>query len=203
MSDPETLKIYDANAATYAADNQDYSQKDPRLQRFIAACPDGGWVLDLGCGPGISAAVMASAGLHTDAMDASAKMVALASAQQRVTAWQATFDALPRRNTSTGEALYDGIWANFSLLHAPRASFPGHLSAIKRSLKPGGVFYIALKLGKGEARDALGRLYTYYEEDTLQDLLITAGFSVKDCAFGKSKGLDGTMARWISVACHG
>lgn len=197
MSDAETLRIYDDKAADYAALNQDYLSQDPRLHSFIAACPSGGRVLDLGCGPGTSAAVMAAAGLQTDATDASAEMVALAKALDGVTAWQATFEAI------AGESIYDGVWANFSLLHAARVSFPGHLAAIKHSLKPGGVFYIALKLGKGEARDALGRLYTYYEEDDLKDLLMTAGFSVVDCTFGKSKGLDGSMARWISVACHG
>lgn len=197
MSDAETLRIYDDRAADYAAQNQDYLSNDPRLIEFITACPAGGRVLDLGCGPGISAAVMAKAGLHPDATDASAEMVALANALAGVTAWQATFDEIQ------GLAVYDGIWVNFCLLHAPRAAMPGHLAAIKRALKPQGVFYIALKLGKGEARDALGRLYTYYEEDDLKDLLKTAGFTVLNCAFGKSEGLDGAMARWISVATHG
>ncbi|MEQ3670442.1 class I SAM-dependent methyltransferase [Pseudophaeobacter sp.] len=197
MSDTETLKVYGDRAADYAALNQDYLSNDPRLLEFITACPSAGRVLDLGCGPGTSAAVMAKAGLRADATDASQEMVALAQALPGVTAWRATFEEIQ------GVALYDGIWANYSLLHAPRAAMPHHLAALKRALKSNGVFYIALKLGKGEARDALGRLYTYYEEDDLQDLLKTAGFTVLNCAFGESEGLDGTMARWISVACHG
>ena len=71
MSDAETLRIYDDRAADYAAQNQDYLSQDPRLHSFIAACPTGARVLDLGCGPGTSAAVMAAAGLQADAMDAS------------------------------------------------------------------------------------------------------------------------------------
>ena len=197
MSDAETLRIYDDRAADYAAQNQDYLSNDPRLLEFITACPARGRVLDLGCGPGTSAAVMAAAGLRAEAMDASGEMVTLAHALAGVTAWQASFDALQ------AEATYDGIWANFSLLHAARDAMPRHLAAIKRAVKPQGVFYIALKLGKGEARDALGRLYTYYEEDDLKDLLKTAGFTVLNCAFGESKGMDGAMARWISVATHG
>ncbi|MCD9149405.1 class I SAM-dependent DNA methyltransferase [Pseudophaeobacter flagellatus] len=197
MSDPETLQVYDTRAADYAARNRDHLLQDPRLQSFIAACPAGGRVLDLGCGPGTSAQVMAKAGLQADAMDASGEMVALTNAQDGVTAWQATFCDLAQ------DAIYDGVWANFSLLHAPRQDLPLHLAAIKRSLKPKGAFYIALKLGKGEARDTLGRLYTYYEEDELKNLLKTAGFTVLDCSYGKGKGLDGKMARWISVATHG
>lgn len=197
MSDAETLRIYNDRATDYAAQNQDYLSNDPRLLEFITACPAGGQVLDLGCGPGTSAAVMAKAGLRAEAMDASAEMISLANSHAGVTAWQASFDEIQ------GVDVYDGIWANYSLLHAPRTAMPVHLAAIKRALTPNGVFYIALKLGKGEARDALGRLYTYYEEDDLQALLKTAGFTVLNCAFGKSKGLDGAMARWISVATHG
>lgn len=197
MSDAETLRIYDKNAAEYAAKNQTYLSNDPRLLEFITACNPGGRVLDLGCGPGTSAAVMAKAGLKPDAVDASAEMVALAQAQEGVNAAQATFDQI------AGDQVYDGVWANFSLLHAPRSAMPQHLNAIKRGLKPHGAFYIALKLGKGEARDALGRLYTYYEENELKDLLKTAGFTVLNCASGESEGLDGKMARWISVATHG
>lgn len=197
MSDPETLQVYDTQAAAYARQNQAYLAQDPRLWAFIKACPRGGRVLDLGCGPGTSAHIMAQAGLRADAMDASAEMVALATQLTGVTAWQATFSDL------TQNAVYDGIWANFSLLHAPRSAMAQHLTAIKRSLLPKGVFYIALKLGKGEARDTLGRLYTYYEEDDLKALLTTVGFTVLDCSYGTSKGLDGEMARWISVATHG
>lgn len=197
MSDAETLRIYDSHAAEYAAKNSDYLSKDPRLHAFIAACPSGGRVLDLGCGPGTSAAVMAQAGLKPDAMDASSEMVALAGAHIGVNARQATFDDI------SGTGIYAGIWANFSLLHAPRSAMPRHLAAIKTALSGGGAFYIGLKLGKGEARDALGRLYTYYEEDELKDLLATAGFTVLNCTFGKTEGLDGSLAPWISVAAHG
>ncbi|MGR3621893.1 class I SAM-dependent DNA methyltransferase [Pseudophaeobacter sp.] len=197
MSDAETLRIYDTNAADYAKKNQDELSSNQRLLDFITACRPGGRVLDLGCGPGTSAAVMAKAGLKPDATDASTEMVALAKAHAGVNALQASFEEI------TGDDLYEGIWASFSLLHAPRSAMPGHLAAIKRALRPGGVFYIGLKMGKGEARDALGRLYTYYEEDELKDLLKTAGFTVLDCTFGESEGLDGVVAPWISVATHG
>lgn len=197
MSDTETIKVYDARAKDYAALNQDYLSSDPRLAAFIAACPANGRVLDLGCGPGTSAGVMAEAGLMVDATDASAEMTALAAQIDGVNAWQARFDEI------SGDGIYDGIWANFSLLHAPRSDMPRHLQDIHRALKPNGAFYIALKLGKGEARDTIGRLYTYYEEDELIDLLTTAGFTPLDRSHGKGPGLDGSVSHWISVANHG
>jgi len=197
VSDPQTIGVYDRRAAEYAAKTDDYNTTDPRLAAFIAACPAGGRVLDLGCGPGRSAAKMAEAGLRVEAVDASAEMVALAGRHPGVIARRATFDDI------SGENLYDGIWANFSLLHAPRAAFPRHLAALHRALKPGGAFLIGVKLGTGAARDGIGRLYTYYNEDDLMDYLRAAGFTPTDVKHGEGEGLDGTVAPWISVAAHG
>ena len=194
--DPETIRIYDTRAADYARVVAT-STPGALLSAFIAAIPAGGRVLDLGCGPGLSAAWMAKAGLKADAVDASAEMVTLAAAHPGVTAWQASFDDLD------ATAHYDGIWANFSLLHAPRADMPGHLAAIHRALRPGGQFHIALKTGTDEARDSLGRLYTYYTPDALTALLTETGFTVTKTTTGRDKGLDGSMADWVSLAAHG
>ncbi len=197
MSDPETIRIYDDRAADYAEMTDAYNTTDPRLTAFIAACPAAGRVLDLGCGPGAAAAKMAEAGLTVEAVDASAAMVEMAARHPGVSARQATFDDI------TGTATYDGIWANFSLLHAPRADFPRHLAALHHAINPGGVFLIGLKLGKGEARDRIGRLYTYYTEDELMDHLRKAGFTPSDIRHGSGAGLDGSTAPWISVIAHG
>mgnify|MGYP000023117613 CR=1 FL=1 len=197
MSDAETLAAYAREADTYERTVDPYNTSDPRLRDFIAACPPGGRVLDLGCGPGAGAAEMAKAGLVADAVDATPEFVAKAAKHSGVTAWQATFAEI------TGEDRYDGIWANFSLLHAPRADMPVHLRALCRALKPGGVFYIGMKLGTGEQRDRLGRFYTYYTQDELERLLHDAGFTVTGAVTGEGKGLEGTIQPWISVAAHG
>jgi 2-polyprenyl-3-methyl-5-hydroxy-6-metoxy-1,4-benzoquinol methylase len=195
-SDPETLKVYAAKAQHYA-DITASEGEDRLLASFIAAMPTGGRVLDLGCGPGAAAHAMADAGLQTDAMDAVPEMVAMAARHPGVTAWTARFDDL------NGEALYDGIWANFSLLHAPRADMPRHLRAIAQASKPGGVVHIALKTGSGERRDTLGRLYTYYTADELCQLLRDAGLTPGQTTTGSGKGLDGSISDWVAVTAHG
>lgn len=197
MTDRETIGVYDARAAEYAEKTDDHNSADPLLATFIAACPAGGRVLDLGCGPGASAAAMAGAGLQVDATDASAEMVAMAGAHPGVTARQATFDEIDAIDT------YDGIWASFSLLHAPRDQFPRHLATLHTALKPGGVFYIGMKLGKGEARDRLGRFYTYYTQPDLEAQLAEAGFSVTEITLGRGTGLDGSMSDWVAVVARG
>ena len=194
-ADPETLAVYDAKAADYAALTESEA-RDKQLAAFIADMPPGGHVLDLGCGPGQSAALMAAHGLRITATDASAAMVALAAAREGVNAHVGTFDEI------TGEALYEGVWANFSLLHAPREAMPRHLAAIAHALKPGGRLHIGVKTGTGAKRDALGRLYTYYSEPELTALLNDAGLTVFAANRGQSKGLDGVMAGWVTLAAH-
>lgn len=193
MSDHETLQVYADQAQHYADMTDAVSSDDPMLNAFIADIPQGGHVLDLGCGPGASAACMANAGLRVDAFDPVPEMVALASRHTGVTALQAGFDDLKVSRH------YDGIWANFSLLHAPRAALPGHLDRIVTALKPNGVFHIAVKTGAGTKRDGLGRQYTYYTEDELIGFLRDAGITVFDTRSGASTGLDGVVAPWIAL----
>ena len=114
-----------------------------------------------------------------------------------VNARQAGFDDL------TAEALYDGVWANFSLLHAPRADVPGHLDQINRALKPDGVFHIAVKTGTGSERDSIGRMYTYFTEDELNGLLADIGMTAFERREGRDMGLSGEMADWVALLARG
>lgn len=196
-ADDQTIRLYDEKAEDYVNLTADGMTRDPRLKAFIAAMPTGGHALDLGCGPGTASGLMADAGLKVTAVDASAEMVALAARHAGITARQETFDDI------TGDDLYDGIWASFSLLHATRNDLPRYLVALKRALKPGGPFVIAVKSGTGEKRDDLGRFYTYYEEDEMAGLLRDAGFTPDEITRGTDPGLSGKREPWFSVMAHG
>lgn len=191
MSDRQTLDVYDARAREYH-DRFGSDRPGRHLRAFIGALAPGASVLDLGCGPGQSAAHMAAAGLVVHATDASAEMARIAATQPGVIARQASFDDL------TEMAAYDGIWANFALLHAARTDMPRHLGAIAAALRPGGLFHLGLKTGTGANRDPLGRAYTYYERDELIGLLGAAGFAAPVYeATGHEVGLAGTDDPWI------
>ncbi|MGR3713251.1 MAG: class I SAM-dependent methyltransferase [Shimia sp.] len=200
MSDKETMQVYAGAAATYAEkfariDDIDVDQFSD-LTAFFDLLPDGGLVLDLGCGPGQWAAKIRTAGYRVEAMDASPEMADLAKEAFDLDVTVGTFDTLE------AVARFDGIWANFSLLHAPKAELPRHLERIKTALKPSGAFHLGMKLGDGEARDHLGRFYSYYSEADLVGLLETAGFTVSRTRTGSSVGLAGSNDTFVILTAH-
>lgn len=191
-SDKKTIAVYDLKVDEYSKTFAK-AKSDPALSRFISKLPKGAHVLDLGCGPGTHAAAMYEQGCRVTAIDASAAMVALAQSRKGVEARQAEFDELCESN------IYDGIWANFSLLHVSRTALPVHLAQIVTALKPRGIFHIGMKTGSGERRDHLGRKYTFYSAEELQYFLEAAGFRVLEKRRGESAGLAGTVDPWIEI----
>lgn len=183
--DPETIRVYDGAAETYRA-RFGKREASADLLAFAALLPAGGAVLDLGCGPGTSALHLQARGFAVDAMDASSEMVAIARSAG-FPARQAAFEALDVVDA------YDGVWANFSLLHAPRAALPDHFAAIRRALRPEGIFHVGMKIGTGHARDRLGRLYTYVGVEELSSLVARAGFEVLATETGEGEGLTGDV----------
>ncbi|MEZ5777665.1 MAG: class I SAM-dependent methyltransferase [Paracoccaceae bacterium] len=194
-ADPRTIAVYDAKAADYA-DRFRTAKPDHHLRAFIEALPRGAKVLDLGCGPANASAFMRAAGLIPDPVDAAPEMVALANDRHQIGARIATFDDIGAK------AEYDGVWANFSLLHAARADLPRHLAALHRAHRPGGLFHIGMKTGAGEGRDGLDRFYTYVGREELLGLLTDAGFAVIASEEGTERGLAGTDDPYIIVRAH-
>ncbi|MEM6742858.1 MAG: class I SAM-dependent methyltransferase [Pseudomonadota bacterium] len=179
-----TLAFYDEAAERYAAD---FDGVDPApLTRFIEDLTPGGRVLDLGCGAGWAAARLASAGFSVRAVDGSPGLVVQARARG-VAAEVMLFEDLDETEA------YDGVFASFSLLHAPKADVPGHFSRIRKALRPRGRLYLGMKLGEGERRDRFGRLYAYWSEPELRDAVEAAGFVVEDVIEDAAPGMAGEV----------
>lgn len=190
MADPRTIATYDAKAKEYAS-LVDSDAPDTTLKTFIDLIPKGGHVLDLGCGPGTSSVHMQNAGLVPDPVDASAGMIKIAQDKFGLNARQATFDDI------AGVEIYDAVWANFSLLHAPRENLPHYFGAIAKATKPSGVLHVGMKTGDGAERDGINRLYTYVTVDELKGFLTSAGYDITYTKEGKERGLAGTIDPFV------
>ena len=190
-----TIDVYNKNADKYA--NLDIDKVSLKAYHdFSHALPKNGNVLDYGCGPGYFSKKFLADGYKVDAFDASEKMIEIASMETKVNWWVGDFKSF------SATTLYDGIWANFSLLHAPKKEITPLIQTISKSLQPNGLFSLGLKLGIGEKRDKIGRRYSYFEEREIRNILSHAGFFYISHYLGEATGLDGESANFIIIISH-
>ncbi|MEN8839873.1 MAG: class I SAM-dependent methyltransferase [Octadecabacter sp.] len=192
MTDPKTIAFYNGAAREYDT-CFDSGAASTALADFMALLPAGAAVLDLGCGPARASVHMRKAGFSPDPVDASQGMIDLANETHDIGARLLTFDEIDM------VAAYDGVWANFSLLHAPKQDLPKHFAAISMALKEGGVFHIGMKTGTGKKRDHIERLYTFITVDELHSLMKDAGFEVIFFKEGSDVGFAGTNDPFVNM----
>jgi SAM-dependent methyltransferase len=189
MPDPETLKFYADNAATYV---QHAQRPTPQLAGFMARLPPGGTVLELGTGNGRDAAAMLASGFAVTPSDASPELAAEAQARLNCPVRIMAFHELD------DVAAYDGVWACACLLHAPREELTDDLARIFRALRPGGVLTASFKAGNSEGRDRFGRYYNYIDADQLRAHLAASGaWASLDITESDGSGYDGEPTRWL------
>jgi len=160
----DTVGYYNRNAARYAADTVEVDLSALH-ERFLAQIPDGGFILDAGCGSGRDSLAFLQQGYRLRAFDAAPEIARLAAERIGQPVQVQRFDELDER------AAYDGVWACASLLHLPAAELPNALQRLWAALKPDGVLYLSLKHGESERIDAEGRHFTDATEARLRDWL--------------------------------
>lgn len=186
-SDPGTLSFYDANAEAFA-DSPPDKEDAAHLAQFMAELPDGAAVCDLGCGHAWASAVMRDAGFNVTSIDGSSGLAAEAKRRFGVDVQVMRFEDFAFQEA------FDGLWAAWSIHHAPRVSIPALLERVGKAVRPGGVLFIAMKGGSGEKRDAIDRHYAYHGMDELVGLIdaqIGADVLVSETRDGP--GFDGSI----------
>jgi len=194
MTDQKTIQAYNGQVDNYLK-MVGGLEVDPALLRFIDRLKANDYVLDLGCGPAIASAVMRDKGLRVDPVDAAAGMVQLANDKFNIGARQAQFSDIDTTDT------YQGVWANFSLLHAQAEDLAAILLALHKALVINGVLHLGMKLGQGAKRDKYDRYYAYYSQSELVVHVTDAGFSVAEVVLGESLGMAGDIEPWIVLTC--
>lgn len=132
-----TLGSYDAVAESFWAGTRDHD-----VTQNYAALLDalGGTaplrLLDFGCGPGRDLMALSALGHSVTGLDGSPVFAEMARRQSGCRVLQQNFLEL-----ALGERQFDGVFANASLFHVPRAQLPRVLGELFRALVPGGVLF--------------------------------------------------------------
>lgn len=190
-----TIGYYDQNAQDFFARNVSLDMA-PAWKAFVDLLPQGGRVLDAGCGSGRDSLFFRKAGFNVTATEASGRLAALASAHTGLAVQVMTFDQMDWREA------FDGIWACASLLHVPREELQGVMRRLRDSLAPGGVWWMSFKYGTGE-READGRHFTDLDEPGAETLLAeTGGLELISLSVGGDTRPERAHEQWLSVLCR-
>jgi SAM-dependent methyltransferase len=101
---------------------------------------------------------------------------------------------------------FTAVWAIASLLHVSRERIAHTLAEVCDVVLPRGVFVASIKLGRGEAYDRSGRLFSYYGCDEWKALIENAGFEIelleKDKEERWSQHGEDLSVNWLMVAAR-
>jgi len=147
--DERVLAAYDAAAGAYSEALLDELTEKPFdiwLLERIAGIADGP-VMDLGCGPGQIAAFLADQDVEVHGLDASPAMIAQARANfPDLDFTVGRFDQLLRPRNA---AAWGAIVAWYSFVHLAPSELASTMRSAGSTLRPGGVFALAVHLGEG------------------------------------------------------
>lgn len=158
-----TLEYYNENAAKYVNDTVDIEFSDIQKE-FIKYIPQGGLILDLGCGSGRDSKAFIDNGYEVISVDGSKELCKIASKYIKKKVINKRFiDYNPRKK-------FDGIWACASLLHLNDSDLYEVVSNMACKLKDKGYFYMSFKYGdfKGIRN---GRYFIDMKEESIKELI--------------------------------
>lgn len=191
-SDAATLAFYQREAPRYTASSAQGPSR--HLDAFLDRLEPGARILELGCGGGRDAARMVERGFRVDPTDGTPAMVRKAQERFGLPARVMRFDELCAENE------YAGIWAHASLLHSPRRDLARILRRVCRALQPGGWHYANFKLGTGEGRDSLGRLYNFPAPEWLcASYAAVEGWDIVETTTYTADGFDEVARDWLAL----
>jgi SAM-dependent methyltransferase len=190
-ADEATLEFYDREAAKYC--ERTGSVPTPTLRDFLNRLPRNATILELGCGSGRDSAEMLRRGYNVLATDGSRKMAQEAERLLHRPVMVLEFGLIE------GEARFDGVWANASLLHIPIEHLGDVVARINRILRPSGVLFASFKAGEREGRDQFGRYYNYSSPIRLKAIIeqtaTWASLEIQECP---GMGYDGVSVTWLN-----
>ena len=167
-----TLAHYERNAQGFFAGTIDHDvSQNIRALLDALAVPAPAAILDLGCGPGRDLKTLSDLGHRAVGLDGSAEFVTMARAYSGCEVWQQNFLdlALPA-------AAFDGIYANASLFHVPRAFLDKVLGELFAALKPGGVLFSSNPRGANEEGWNGPRYGSFHDYPAWERYVVGAGF---------------------------
>ncbi|WP_210448051.1 class I SAM-dependent methyltransferase [Vibrio crassostreae] len=166
-----SVNYYDNNAQEFY-DGTVNVEMQSLYNEFLPLIPQGGAILDAGCGSGRDTLAFKFQGFKVHSIDASAELAQLAEALVKQPVEVTTFQQF------NASVQFDAVWACASLLHVPFDKLPLAFNNLATPLNEGGVFYCSFKYGDDEV-ERNGRFFTNLDETRLNSILATTSLTTQ------------------------
>lgn len=187
-----TIDYYDGNADEYFVRTSDVTF-DEIYSRFLKYIPEGGRIMDLGCGSGRDVKWFCDHGYEAYGLDASEELVKKASDTLGVTVSICLIEHW------IADEPFDGIWCCASLMHLDDSTLEQFFANLKYNLKPGGIVFMSVKSGIETGLDEQGRYLRNFTEKDIHEIIDRhSELEIREIWYTEDK-LSRDTFRWMNV----
>ncbi len=191
-----TIAEYQLTAQDFRLGTWNHDVSQNRNALITAMSKPKGRVLDLGCGPGRDLVAFQEMGYEVTGLDATPAFVEMA---KQITGCQILEQCFLSLNLPKNS--FDGIFANASLIHVPRAEILRVLEHLNQALNSRGVLLMSMVRGNHEGfseRSTGYRYVTGWEYETLRPKLEATKFEIIDHYY-RPQGMPTKECPWLVI----
>ena len=191
-----TLDYYNKNSEEYFNSTLNVDMTNT-YKEFLKLVPEGGKILDLGCGSGRDSMNFMKLGYEVTAVDGSKELAKKASALLGKEVIASTFEELELKEK------FHGIWACASLLHIKREDLKTVLNNLYNNLEDNGVFYMSFKYGEKEYVDDKNRYFNCFTDESIIGFINeNTKFNILDLYITEDKLGRVNEVKWLNLICN-
>lgn len=191
-----TLDYYNKNSEEYFNSTLNVDMTNT-YKEFLKLVPEGGKILDLGCGSGRDSMNFMKLGYEVTAVDGSKELAKKASVLLGKEVIVNTFEELELKEK------FHGIWACASLLHIKREDLKIVLNNLYNNLEDNGVFYMSFKYGEKEYVDDKNRYFNCFTDESIIGFINeNTKFNILDLYITEDKLGRVNEVKWLNLICN-
>ena len=191
-----TLDYYNKNSEEYFNSTLNVDMTNT-YKEFLKLVPEGGKILDLGCGSGRDSMNFMKLGYEVTAVDGSKELAKKASLLLGKEVIVSTFEELELKEK------FHGIWACASLLHIKKEDLKIVLNNLYNNLEDNGVFYMSFKYGEKEYVDDKNRYFNCFtDESIIRFINENTKYNILGLYITEDKLGRVNEVKWLNLICN-
>ena len=191
-----TLDYYNKNSEEYFNSTLNVDMTNT-YKEFLKLVPEGGKILDLGCGSGRDSMNFMKLGYEVIAVDGAKELAKRASVLLGKEVIVSTFEELELKEK------FHGIWACASLLHIKREDLKIVLNNLYNNLDDNGVFYMSFKYGEKEYVDDKNRYFNCFTDESIISFINeNTKYNILGLYITEDKLGRVNEVKWVNLICN-